>query len=162
MSGLRFFQLIFHPTNSATLIPNLFSKSFQRYPFARQNFADNRRGILLSKAGDWYKAGIKCSFYICLPWEWEKIRIICISKAGGFITQLSRSFFQLRWTKTIVSRPNSHSCKNPPLSHMTDSRKTSGNIIFIDSRMNLTDFGKTVENYSYFLRPEKNCSTTIQ
>ena len=66
MSGLRFFQLIFHPTNSATLIPNLFSKSFQRYPFARQNFADNRRGILLSKAGDWYKAGIKCSFYICL------------------------------------------------------------------------------------------------
>ena len=35
MSGLRFFQLIFHPTNSATLIPNLFSKSFYRHPFAR-------------------------------------------------------------------------------------------------------------------------------
>ena len=49
-----------------------------------------------------------------------------------------------------MSRVNSHSCKNSPLSHMMGSRKTSGNIIFIDSRMDLTDFGKTVENYSYF------------
>ena len=64
--------------------------------------------------------------------------------------------FSLSWTKTIVLRLKSHSCKNPPLWHMTDSWKTSGNIIFIDSRMGLADFGKTVENYSYVLRLEKN------
>ena len=38
---------------------------------------------------------------------------------------------------------------------MTDSRKTSGNIIFIDFGMDLTYFDKTVENQSYFLRLEK-------
>ena len=37
--------------------------------------------------------------------------------------------FSLSWIKTIVLRLKSHSCKNPPLWHMTDSRKTSGNII---------------------------------
>ena len=43
---------------------------------------------------------------------------------------------------------------------MTDSWKTSGNIIFIDSRMGLADFGKTVEAVVLF-ETKENRNTTM-
>ena len=69
--------------------------------------------------------------------------------------------FSTQVEQTIVSCVNSHSCKNPPLRHMTDSRKTSGNMIFIDLGMDFTYFGKTVQIHSYFLKLEKNWHSEI-
>ena len=81
--------------------------------------------------------------------------------AGGFISSSAGHFFN-SGGKTIVSWVNSHSCKNPPPRHMMDSWKTSGNIIFIDFRMDFcTNIGRIVENHPYVLKLEKNWNTEI-
>ena len=114
-----------------------------------------------SKAGDWYKAGMKYLFHIFLPWDGKRSALFVSARLVALYPNSAGHFFNSGGKETIVSCVNSHSCKNSPLRHMTDSRKTSGNIIFIDFCMGFTNISRTVENYSYFLQQEKNVNTEI-
>ena len=58
-------------------------------------------------------------------WEWETVQMFAFPMAGDLRTRLSRSFCQVRWPRTMISRINRYSCKNLPLGHMTHSRKTT-------------------------------------
>ena len=113
------------------------------------------------KSGRPVQSGIKVFFHISPPLDGKRSALFVFARLVALYPNSAGHFFNSGGKETIVSCVNSHSCKNSPLRHMTDSRKTSGNIIFIDFCMGFTNISRTVENYSYFLQQEKNVNTEI-
>ena len=122
-------------------------------------FFQNQSSVLRSRAsnlliigGEFYsqkretgtKRGLSIYFIYFCPGMGKDPHYLYLQ--GWWLYNLAQQvIFSTQVEKPIGSRVHSHSCKNPPLRHMTDSRKTSGNIIFIDFRVDFTNFGRTVE-----------------